>query len=444
MNVLRTLEETKYQTPEISVQERERFTPSVLMRAFMLEKYNNGRKEPMIFTDLYGGGKLEYLVIYILDVTLAGGGAMLVCAPGHRLNEEDEELLISYCTSEYSTTNVELLTEAVRLYNKWFPHTNLILYEEKPAMTILHMYFCLFRGIHELLFKARYPYLAAEIEKIEDVNLLPVLAKGAPVNLFEKGFTNRLLRMLNTGWGINCLRNADERKNTLEIYKAFAGELGGYQEITQSQWLYLKACRNQKLQYCRKMLKMFGSCRTARLYEDYIIFQAKKNLINQKMLWERKFDSEEDAARAMEEADVYIEYLYEQSKWDRFMEEQDFKLFRLDYSDEHFVVKHPVNVRDIFEESENQHNCLKKMYKEIATGKTAVGFLRRAECPEKSFVTFEVKGDVVIQILGRDNKWLSKESEEMKWFVSVYMARKGLKFSRGLWALYNVRRMEWR
>lgn len=439
MNVIRTIEDLKYQTELVPDDVTSQFSPSRLMKTFMLEHARSKGKDTELWVDLIGTEQLDYLIIYILDMNLGDGEVKtIVCTPDSRLRVEEEELLISYCDAENTYVNDDMLQEMVGTYNRWVPHTNLVLYKERPAMSIMHMYFCLFRGsCQELLYKAQLPYLATAIHRIDEVNLLPVLTKGTPVDLFESGFTIKLLRLLDNDWGIKYLLNAESRAETLAVYKRFSRNLGGFRTITHSQWLYLRACHRGKLDYIYKLYRMFGRVKDVRLYEDYVCFLTKRKMINQKIPWEREIDSADDLMKGMEEADYYLQYLMDQNQWDNEMWTQKFRLMYLDYSDEQYVCKHP-SVVEIFDESNAQGNCLKSLYRAIAKGLRDIGFMRKASDPEKSFVTFEVENKRVTQLFGKNNRFICKSSEEYRWFTSVYMKEKGLQFDRYLYERYKM------
>ena len=73
-----------------------------------------------------------------------------------------------------------------------------------------------------MLFKAGLQYLAASIDRVESYDMLPVLSNGSPVDLFEKkGFTMKLLRMLDNEWGIYDLLDEESRQVAAELIKDF-------------------------------------------------------------------------------------------------------------------------------------------------------------------------------------------------------------------------------
>lgn len=182
-------------------------------------------------------------------------------------------------------------------------------------------------------------------------------------------------------------------------------------------------------------LDFSGKESEAKLFEDYVVFLAKKEMINRKMVWHREFSTEEEFYKCMEVADFYLQYLCDQDKWDHYMWTQNYRLDYLDYSDERYTVIHPLSVQDIFNESEQQNNCLRRMYRNIAVGMTDIGFMRKSDNVDSSFITFEVSNKEVVQIFMKNNKWIDRESKEIQWF-SMYMREKGLRFNRELQAMY--------
>ena len=173
------------------------------------------------------------------------------------------------CTNEF------MVQEVVRKVQVLAHDMNLFFNPDKPLYSVLHIYFCMFRGIRELLFKAGLQYLAVSINKVESYNMLPVLAGGSPAELFGKEFTIKFLRLLDNEWGISDLLDEESRQVAAGTYKKFSQALGGYNHITCSQWEYLKACYKEKFTFQKKIFHFFKARETELLYEDYVIFYAK-------------------------------------------------------------------------------------------------------------------------------------------------------------------------
>ena len=423
--ILRIIEDMRYPT-KCPDPDKTDIIPTVMQMTMMEEAYMKASMDTtLVFPDM----ERKYFHIYIWNYIRYGKKPVhFVCSRGCRLSEREESLLLDVCVEDESASvDRKLLQNVMRSYKDLVPDANPVYYRERPLLSVLHMYYCLFPGIHELLFKAGFPYLAASIHKIESCNLLPVMTKGAPADLFP-GFTNKLLRLLDSEWGMEELLTEKKRKNVLEIYRLFGKNLGGYRKIGHSQWCYLKMCYQSKTVFDMRMFRFFGKDATDRLFRDYFIFRAKSNLINRQIKWVRTVRSGRDLYKYMDEADAYLTYLVRRSEYDQMMREQDIRLSYMDYSDLNFAVIHPKTVEEIFEESRQQHNCLKLMFREICGGHRDVGFMRAVNRPDRSLITFEIADGKILQVLGKYNKTISASSREMSWFREVYVKKKGFRF----------------
>lgn len=422
------------------------FEPSIMQVSLMHEEYiRTGYDKASVFVDILTKDDKWYLLIYLWELynfKVASPYKCFYCSPGYRLNEEDEKELLHYCTAENTCTNEFMVQEVVRKVQVLAHDMNLFFNPDKPLYSVLHIYFCMFRGIRELLFKAGLQYLAVSINKVESYNMLPVLAGGSPAELFGKEFTMKLLRLLDNEWGISDLLDEESRQVAAGTYKKFSQVLGGYNQITCSQWEYLKACYKEKFTFQKKIFHFFKAGETELLYEDYVIFYAKYKIINQYICWPRIVSSITDLQRFMDEADYILLYVNNPQKWDELMKKQNDRLAYLDYMDEHFIVTHPATIAEIFQEGEAQDNCLFNMFEEIAQGDRNIGYMRSSDKPEQSLVTFEVSEGKVYQLLGKHNIMLKADSPEFRWFTCVYIEKKGFALSERLKRYYNTDKEE--
>ena len=428
MKMLRAVEQVHYPIRTFEI-DNDDFKPSILQIAMMAEKYieSFGKNNTVVFVDFIKKGETPFLLVYIWMPSLKDGFKQLVCTPGCRLSEEEEEFLVLACLDENTTISRGLVAKVIEAYNTDIPHTNIKLYKNAPLLSVLHMYFCMFRGIREILFKARLPYLASRIHMIDAIDVSPIMTKGRPVDLFGKGVTMRMLRLLNSQWGIRELMTEEKRGLAVRTYRHYSRMLGGYAGIGHSQWLYLKACLTdrEEFEFDLTKFRFFGKDNTDQLFQDYLIFLAKKKIINRHMEWERDLTDLDQLHKYTTEADYLLSYVSNKDEYDHLIWTQNFRLQYLDYSDSQFIVTHPSSVQDIFDESMAQHNCLMSLYKDICRGKMDVGFMRKRNSPEKSFITFEViDNKKVLQIFGKCNQSPAPKSREMNWFRS-YMKKKG-------------------
>ena len=448
MDVLRVFETLRNPTKELNLNTTGlNFEPSIMQISLMHEEYIcTGYDKASVFVDILIKDDKWYLLIYLwkpYNFTINSPYKCFYCSPGYRLNEEEEMELVHYCTAGNTCTNEFMVQEIVRKVQTLAPEMNLYFNSDKPLYSVLHIYFCMFRGGRELLFKAGLQYLAASIDRVESYDMLPVLSNGSPVDLFEKkGFTMKLLRMLDNEWGIYNLLDEESRQVAAGTYKRFSQVLGGYSQITCSQWEYLKACHKGKFTFQKKIFQFFRSGETEVLYEDYVIFYAKYKIINKYIHWQRIVSSIPDLKKFMEEADYTLLYLNNREKWDQMIQKQKDRLMYLDYMDENFIVTHPTTIAEIFQEGISQNNCLLRMFEEIAQGNKDIGYMRFADRPKQSLITFEVCDGQVCQLLAKNNVMLKHESLEFKWFTNIYLKEKGLILSERLIKYYYVEQNE--
>lgn len=448
MDVLRVFETLKNPTEELKLNTIGLdFEPSIMQISLMHEEYiRTGYDKATVFVDILVKDDKWYLLIYLwkpYNFTINSPYKCFYCSPGYRLNEEEETELVHYCTAGNTCRNEFMVQEVVRKVQTLAPEMNLYFNSDKPLYSVLHIYFCMFRGARELLFKAELQYLAASIDRVESYDMLPVLSNGSPVDFFEKkGFTMKLLRMLDNEWGIYDLLDEESRQVTSGTYKRFSQVLGGYNQITCSQWEYLKACYKGKFTFQKKIFQFFRSGETEVLYEDYVIFYAKYKIINKYIHWPRIVSSILDLKKFMDEADYTLLYLTNREKWGQMIQKQNNRLMYLDYMDENFIVTHPTTIAEIFQEGACQNNCLLSMFEEIAQGDRDIGYMCFADKPEQSLITFEVCDGKICQLFAKNNVMLKYESLEFQWFTNIYLKEKGLMLSERLIKYYNVAQNE--
>lgn len=81
------------------------------------------------------------------------------------------------------------------------------------------------------------------------------------------------------------------------------------------------------------------------------------------------------------------------------------------FSDERFGICIPKNSKQILNESNSLHHCVKNYISSMAEGKTVILFVRKLDSPHKPFYTLEVKDGEIVQCRGYRNKDMTKEVE---------------------------------
>ncbi len=95
-----------------------------------------------------------------------------------------------------------------------------------------------------------------------------------------------------------------------------------------------------------------------------------------------------------------------------------------------------------YAERKSRDNCLLSMFEEIAQGDRDIGYMRFADKPEQSVITFELCDGKVCQLLAKNNVMLKHELLEFQWFTNIYLKEKGLMLSERLTKYYNVEQNE--
>ena len=81
----------------------------------------------------------------------------------------------------------------------------------------------------------------------------------------------------------------------------------------------------------------------------------------------------------------------------------------------------PERLVDLIEEGKAQHNCVGGYMERVAKGETDVVFVRRTAHPEKSYITMEIKDDVIYQARSKNNGGLDKKGQA---FIEAFQAAK--------------------
>lgn len=98
-----------------------------------------------------------------------------------------------------------------------------------------------------------------------------------------------------------------------------------------------------------------------------------------------------------------------------------------DFENDKYVIYAPKKPYDLYNESAQMNNCVKKYVSDVANGKTRVYFLRDKKCPSKSVCTIEVlPNNDLIQLKAYGNHMASTE---IKSFVRKWAKIKGIRFA---------------
>jgi hypothetical protein len=77
-----------------------------------------------------------------------------------------------------------------------------------------------------------------------------------------------------------------------------------------------------------------------------------------------------------------------------------------------FVVTYPATVQDIKDEAVQQNNCVASYIEKVINGECHIVFLRHRDEKDKSFVTMEVRDNLVVQAKGKFNRDVNREEAD--------------------------------
>lgn len=83
----------------------------------------------------------------------------------------------------------------------------------------------------------------------------------------------------------------------------------------------------------------------------------------------------------------------------------------LEYTCDGYKFLYPTSTQDIKDEAVQQNNCVASYIQNVLDGNCHILFMRRAETPEQSLVTVEVKSGEVVQAKGKFNRDLTPEEQ---------------------------------
>lgn len=100
------------------------------------------------------------------------------------------------------------------------------------------------------------------------------------------------------------------------------------------------------------------------------------------------------------------------------------------YENDEFFIKAPKTPKELIEEGCRLAHCVGSYVNRVAEGSTNILFLRKKEAPDESFYTIEVNNNnVVVQIHGKNNRWLGNNPEAIP-FVVAWLLDKNIAFNR--------------
>jgi len=238
------------------------------------------------------------------------------------------------------------------------------------------------------------------------------------VELLAAGFRSANFEDMtgNCNYGYRYFRNRshrhcftdDERKLVLKLCKAEQKREGYIRTYTDLQRIYSDINNAPQI-----------DVKEVRKYEDLVRLHDELLEIKTQQEMER---------RARYNADEKERYERMNKSFDKLQEE---RIAKFEYEDDAFCIRMPKSLAEIQREGVELSHCVAGYREKHAYGDTNIIFLRRKEDETKAFYTIEIKNGEVIQIHGKNNRWLGNNPEAIP-FMYQWLQQLGVKYDKRL------------
>ena len=245
-----------------------------------------------------------------------------------------------------------------------------------------------------------------------------------------------LMRKLNYQGGIeNAIANDFCRKELVMAYKQFHSMLNDISTLNEFQIQYLRECFSYKVMPDKRLLIEFADLTSGwdddtdeyidgnEVYGDVIRYHSLNSYKN--IFPQYPSLSFDDLDRFYETYQLLREYIEHEAEFDHMMKRYAEKYRQYRYCDEQYGIIIPRTIKDILEESEQQHNCLYQSVMEILRQDMVVVFMRERSKKNKSLVTIEVGRQEILQVKACCNR---DPSDKQMMFIGKFAKAKGLLF----------------
>mgnify|MGYP003308452035 CR=1 FL=1 len=332
----------------------------------------------------------------------------------------------------------EKIDDIYRIYSDRYPDWQLNRYYTKPFRLLDHIYHCMREcSAKEMLYKAGLDELAANIEDMDEVNLL----SSKPSEIYE-GVSMRTLRALNCREGAALLSSSYNRKILKELQLKFPEIFK--ERLNGAQCNYLNHLITGVLTV-GEVGRLFKARRLSllQLWNDnqYKIF----------LLREKNMEQARDTVKELSEIDIIysknlsvdielpeeVDYRIAQLKIYLLAqrEEYDRRIRRSNRKRESswqergngYVVRYPQTINDFCREAVYMNNCLLTYVDALISGDTSILFVRREDDINTPFITMEIFGSELMQAYHRFNEDCTPQ--EADW-IREYCKRHGIACSK--------------
>ena len=359
---------------------------------------------------------VPYVDVYIWDVMLEGGYKRFVITEGYSFCKEDERIFLDYMSGKivFETDAIQRLTELVK---RDYKEIHLKSYSE-PCHILLHIYFTFHRnGIYEILFKSNLNWIAVNLDKIEDYNIIG----GSPQEIFSTHI--EVLRALNYKEGIDNLVKLPDREMLNTVYSEFHNYIRK-KKVNKYQLNYLKdiCVKGEKID--RKLYLFLGKLWDDSQYYAYLKYREYKQVVDDYYPILPKYPALCELKEMCEICDRIEGYIENEIYYDRKYAMHFYDIKRnYQYENDKYVMVVPDRISDILEEAAKQHNCLYSYVWKVASGYTTILFMRDKANRSKSLITIEVQNGILKQAYRAFNK-IPNEQEQK--FIEEFAKEKNL------------------
>lgn len=359
---------------------------------------------------------------------------------GFRWGDEEERIFVESClNNDKLYCSYAAIDTIFRIYSEKYPDWKLKRYYTKPMRVLDHIYHCMRRGTaKEILYKAELDNLAANIEEMDEINLLSC----KPSDIYG-GISMSALRALNCTEGAILLATEYYRNFVKELQMKFPEIFKEKMNDAQCKYLHyliqgnltvgeagrLFAARKQKLMFiwAPSQYDMFiwkeklseAAVRQAEeialidpIYKDYV---GKIDLC--------------DVADTQNKLQTLRYYLLQQrEQYDKGFRRSNRKRNQ-DWQerDKGYVVRFPQTINDFCRESIYMCNCLITYVDAYINNDTTILFMRKTDDFNVPFITIEIFENKLMQAYHRFNEDCTPKEAE---WICDYCDRHGIELGK--------------
>ncbi|MBQ3543978.1 MAG: PcfJ domain-containing protein [Lachnospiraceae bacterium] len=383
-------------------------------------KHTKGQDICIIFEEA------NYFELVIYNEWVASSFGRFIFAKDYYWTDEEEIKFSSFVKEECVAYNHRQVRKLYDRFSLEFPEWNLKFRTDKPLRMFEQIHHCMQIGsVKETLYKAGLDEFAANLEDIEDYNLIG----SSPSEIFS-GLSIRLLRAINCEGGTKLIDTEEKREKLLFIQNRYSWLFDKRWNESMCAYMNKLLCDNEEYENIvrkfRKHYKELKSFWIASQYYVYIGFFNIKECVEWKLGKKLSEEISEDKVTW-----IYDVLIKEREYWNsKLLESNEKRNKDNEFSDEKYGIAYPKNIEEFVIESIVQHNCLMFYLDNYVDNHTDIMFLRKAECKEEAYVTVEIYEGKIIQASLKYNE--EPDREVMEW-LEMYARKKGFEVELEVW-----------